>query len=258
MSDPPAATDRDDAVVGEVPCLRCGYNLHSLNPTGKCPECGLEIALSLHGGELSRGDPLWVATLSLGALFAAVLSGLDVVVWLLSMNLLAIGEGLFYHLYYTLYVSLPIAWTVAIWLITEPQRESPLPEPDLSLRRMTRVTVIVCTSMILVFMSGVHMEPTVSRPAWLWGGTAWSLLCLLEIAFFYVYIRRLGVRGSDLYIVTHAPVLMGFEIVAMAIAQLLPWSLALLQELGFRISTPRPGLGSFWRWWPASTARSSS
>jgi hypothetical protein len=31
----------------DIPCARCGYNLHGLTPPGKCPECGFEIDVSI-------------------------------------------------------------------------------------------------------------------------------------------------------------------------------------------------------------------
>lgn len=35
------------AIESEVPCIQCGYNLRTLEETGRCPECGAAIAFSV-------------------------------------------------------------------------------------------------------------------------------------------------------------------------------------------------------------------
>jgi hypothetical protein len=34
-------------LTGDVPCGRCSYNLRGLSRTGRCPECGMQVAESI-------------------------------------------------------------------------------------------------------------------------------------------------------------------------------------------------------------------
>ena len=47
-------------------CIHCGYNLHGLTPTDKCPECFTEITLSLRGNLLKDADSDWLDRLRFG------------------------------------------------------------------------------------------------------------------------------------------------------------------------------------------------
>lgn len=56
---PPLDVDRD------MSCVRCGYNLRMLQQTGRCPECGTPVALTLElGFELGKSRPAYVRRLS--------------------------------------------------------------------------------------------------------------------------------------------------------------------------------------------------
>lgn len=64
----PSPVDRD------LPCVRCGYNLRTMDGTARCPECGAGVALTLElGGELQRTRPAYLGRLATGCwmLFAA-------------------------------------------------------------------------------------------------------------------------------------------------------------------------------------------
>lgn len=47
-------------------CVRCGYDLHGLPPSGNCPECGLSIERSLRGELLQFSDDAYRAQLLRG------------------------------------------------------------------------------------------------------------------------------------------------------------------------------------------------
>ncbi|MBX3379907.1 MAG: hypothetical protein KF805_07415 [Phycisphaeraceae bacterium] len=53
-------------------CLRCGYELRGLSPSGLCPECGFSIAESLEKRRLGLSSPAYLASLRLGALLAII------------------------------------------------------------------------------------------------------------------------------------------------------------------------------------------
>jgi hypothetical protein len=54
------------AVLGDLPCRKCSYNLRTLSTDGLCPECGTPVALSLQRDLLASSDPKWVGKLFLG------------------------------------------------------------------------------------------------------------------------------------------------------------------------------------------------
>jgi hypothetical protein len=50
----------------DIPCSKCGYNLHGLDPKGVCPECGAPISESMVGRLLVFSAPDYVASLHRG------------------------------------------------------------------------------------------------------------------------------------------------------------------------------------------------
>lgn len=78
-AEPPANATGAILPDGDVPCVRCGYNLRGLRPEGHCPECGVWIAVSV-GAEVARrkaererapqyleaASPAWLLTLQRG------------------------------------------------------------------------------------------------------------------------------------------------------------------------------------------------
>ncbi|MBN2446011.1 MAG: hypothetical protein JXO22_04765 [Phycisphaerae bacterium] len=78
----------DRSVPGGVPasigpeerCARCGYIIYGLPVDGRCPECGLEVQVSLNANKLSRGSAEWLGNVRDGlravrqALIAVILT----------------------------------------------------------------------------------------------------------------------------------------------------------------------------------------
>lgn len=61
--------DAGGRIIGDAPCVGCGYNLRTLSADGVCPECALPVAQSLRGHFLRFGPPTWVRGLARGMLF---------------------------------------------------------------------------------------------------------------------------------------------------------------------------------------------
>ncbi len=59
-------------VGSHTKCVSCDYDLHGLPMDGTCPECGTEIAQTLHGGMLWYSPLSFLRALRLGALLVVV------------------------------------------------------------------------------------------------------------------------------------------------------------------------------------------
>jgi hypothetical protein len=62
-SAPAPAAGAVDALVSDVPCMACGYNLRTQSPAGVCPECGRPVRETLDFPHLRRGAPRWLTSL---------------------------------------------------------------------------------------------------------------------------------------------------------------------------------------------------
>jgi hypothetical protein len=111
------ADGRPGVVKENVSCIHCDYNLRGLDPAGRCPECGSEIANSVLAPILKRTEPsglpylkwsvvgvailalgglltaapLWIARLDTSAIGGVLLTtGLAVEIWVFLLSLTAL------------------------------------------------------------------------------------------------------------------------------------------------------------------------
>ncbi len=171
-----------DREVGTL-CLSCGYNLHGLDPSGCCPECGIAVAESRRGSRLVYADRAWVRSLYRGTqclywtivglivtpLLAGTLSftpaGATV-----SAVLAAVSGLVFMGLF-----------VLGAWWITEPDPRVSIVEPQWSRRRLVRVAGGVA----LVALLARGVLPAALHPyangVCLIGGYAALIGCLREL-----------------------------------------------------------------------------
>src|SRR5438876_3717954 len=78
----PEVTDDSGTVATDIACRKCGYNLRGLPISGRCPECGTPVGLSVKGDLLRFSDPGWLRALRrgvnfiIGAVVVAILGGI--------------------------------------------------------------------------------------------------------------------------------------------------------------------------------------
>jgi hypothetical protein len=78
-----------EALAFDLPCAACTYNLRSLRPEGRCPECGEPVATSVHPDRLVFADRRWLRRIVRGQ----TLFLLAIAVWFISWQ--AIGVWAF-------------------------------------------------------------------------------------------------------------------------------------------------------------------
>lgn len=54
-----SSPDGHAQVIGDLPCLTCGYNLRTLSTNANCPECGNPVSQTLRN-TLWLADPVWL------------------------------------------------------------------------------------------------------------------------------------------------------------------------------------------------------
>ncbi len=54
------------AILRDMTCGTCGYNLRGLSPDGRCPECGHPIEESRYDPRLAAADPRWLRAIHRG------------------------------------------------------------------------------------------------------------------------------------------------------------------------------------------------
>jgi hypothetical protein len=159
------------------------------------------------------------------------------VIWLVPLEA-AVDENVVYPYVYSLHYVLPFTVCVSTWLITARDNDAPAPERGLSLRQAIRIAITVWTVIELVLLAGWHTGSF----RWSVIGVAWSVLGIAEAIMFYTYVRGMGFRGGDLFVASHAPIVMWIENATIVIAQLLPWGQALLRHFGWELSSGPPHL----------------
>jgi hypothetical protein len=142
-SDQPIGPVTPAVVEADIPCRKCAYNLRGLPTTGKCPECGTDVALSVGGHLIRYSDPQWVAGLSKGVrliLWAIVLMIFTMVAGVV-MGVARISQAALLIQVFSLVSSVLIYW--GSWLLTEPD-PSALGETEYgTARKIVRVTLLI-------------------------------------------------------------------------------------------------------------------
>lgn len=214
---PPAGLfDVGGVIAIDLECKKCSYNLRGLRADGRCPECGTPIGLSTRGDFLRFSNPDWVDKVALG---------LKIILWMILVTVLVsaatialravapplLGQGL------SFLASLLSFY--GVWLMTEPDPAGVGEDPNLTARKLVRLTLIVG----LVGQALQIIIPSVST-----SGTFELLLTVLmllaslvalagEFAKF-VYYERLALRIPEWAIAQRAKWLRWAYVITLGIA----------------------------------------
>lgn len=217
-------TDRLRVAAGE--CLSCGYNLHGLLPTDRCPECGRLVSRSLVGDALQAQDSRWLGLISAGMSLAILASVGDVVFCLAYLThwpfpwppRRGITRGLdFGELAYLASSTIAV---VASWLVTARPFTGDLP----GFRRLVRYSSLVGTLVSCVAL--LNRPDTWSE--WIAVQVTYVLTGLLSMAAWWMYLAMLARRGGQRALYRHTLIVLAGQFMATLFGGLVPW------VLGFR------------------------
>lgn len=142
---PPVKLDAAGNIAEDITCRRCAYNLRSLSPMGRCPECGTAVGRSLHGDFLRFSDPEWVQKLASGmnwivaAIVIGILAGLIITV-VASISQLLFGTRWVFLILPGFQYAMGLIGLIGYWKVTSPDPGATDHDSPTSARRLVRIT----------------------------------------------------------------------------------------------------------------------
>ncbi|MEE9296581.1 MAG: serine/threonine-protein kinase [Phycisphaerae bacterium] len=211
IPDPPSAEPaRAAALVADVPCAKCDYNLRGLAAGGGCPECGEAVASSLRPDRLLFANPKWLSTIALGqALIFATMIAIPIfpVVALVVFSMLRLSGVEFLHLMRLL---MSVFGAIAGGGIATGVFMSTRREPALAAPKRTPVTARIARVCALVGIPGIFAGTTVSSSSGAVSGPSTTLIplgefvlpiglaaCVIGGLSLLLYLRKLAERVPD-------------------------------------------------------------
>ena len=88
VENPPATGDADETIRTELPCA-CGYDLRGLTRSGRCPECGQDIATAVACNASPIGPPATLRRMTRGLVIVLV----AYIAWLIVLCIRGLLEG---------------------------------------------------------------------------------------------------------------------------------------------------------------------
>lgn len=219
-------------LIHDILCIGCGYNLRGLEPSGRCPECGLAIADSNRGDRLAFADPAWLNKLRFGA---------SLKLWnILIFILIGLAGGLAVGFMGAHDIVLTLAGAVAsalgLWAtycITSQEPRVALTEDAVTLRKIIRVCAVTAFAGSFAFdlADGTINPGNIAQAAgWLWllisfvSAVAGLIVWIGELKYF----RRFALRAPDLQLARSTRILMWGLALTLSISSLGGTVLALI------------------------------
>jgi len=136
------------AILRDMPCGTCGYNLRGLSPDGRCPECGHPVEESRYDPRLAAADPRWLRVTRTGITLLLVSE-------LATMTTRLLGRavtfaGLYYHALLVLWFIGGTLYLLGSWIVASRDRACPPAFDPRRPRRVVRVCAVVEWTAMLI------------------------------------------------------------------------------------------------------------
>lgn len=184
--DPQGRLDED------IPCRKCGYNLRTLLPEGRCPECNTAVGRSLQGDYLRFADPNWVESLA---------SGMNWIVASIVINFV-VGGATGGTAMCLRWVPIRMGWfmlpglilglvaVIGYWKVTVPDPSGLGETGGLNSRKVLRFFQIGSYAVNPLYQGLAQLAPIAMWPASALGG----VLGIIGVFAGFAYARRLALR----------------------------------------------------------------
>lgn len=216
MSEHPTANDR---VETSVQCIKCGYDLVGLEPTGVCPECGAPVEQTLQGTLITHARPEYLAKLHRGVYFvlANIILGILVGITSAVLGFAAPGdETLLLALQWTLAIAglaIGALGLVGWWRLSTPDPDYTGKDEGRTPRVLIRATVVAYALLAVAGFAiglptaGAEPDDAIAPLVMVLGLVN---LLVFAVQFFasMLYVRWLGQRVPSTRIVKRASRLM--------------------------------------------------
>ncbi|HVP12265.1 MAG TPA: hypothetical protein VMV94_13890 [Phycisphaerae bacterium] len=238
MSEVPIAQPVDvpkTVIADDMACVICGYNLRSLQASGRCPECGSPVHRSIHGDLLRYADAEWLGK---------VLLGITLMLWgILVMILLRIAEGIgsaaktneVYFVGPALAAS--VLDVLAAFLITVQEPKIAMSEDTVTWRRIIRICAVVS----ILGQVLAQLEAFLGNTWLIAIGAVLSLAAAVAYFGKFVYLRRFALRIPDQNLARSTRIVMWGFVITVAGAGILAGVIAFLVAAA---GSPSPPLGA--------------
>ena len=211
-----SGVDASGMILMDAPCRKCSYNVRGLLVSGRCPECGTPIGVSIHGDWIRFSHPDWVGKLYRGV--RLIIWGVTVIVIGIIAGLIvgvvAVIGGRFGPLAPVIIMGLALLVgsmliTVGSWLLTAPD-PSGLGEDRYGTARMiVRVSLIVgVCDQLLSLMSSIGNVPPAVHLALEIVSAICSLINVIGFLTMLHYLSGIALRLPDLALSKQASFLM--------------------------------------------------
>lgn len=223
---PQPGIDPAGNVTASLPCRQCGYDLHGLHESGRCPECGAVVGMSLRSDLLQFSQPEWVGSLRFGV---------KLILWSMLVtfvgSILAVILALAFHIHSSqpafFIVILPggIIGFVGSWQLTTPDPSGLGEDRYGTSRKLIRLGLSVGMSNYALTLIGMSITlPPAAALMVEWLSTGIELFALVASFALLNYLGKLALRIPDIKLSARANFLMyamgGSQLVSLVLRRI--------------------------------------